>query len=101
MSQGQVLKREWTLFLFHFLKVYHFYIQILFYIFEEKLFFLPTYFYEKSPSKLCKNEPVYMYKESWCVGLGQKGVCLREGRVNCPKYLKVACVVRIKLFFMD
>ena len=42
----------------------------------------------KSHSKLSKNEPVCICEESWCLGLGQEGGCLREGRGNCLKYLK-------------
>ena len=29
-----------------------------------------------------------MYKEGWCVGLGQEGGCLHEGERDCLKYLK-------------
>ena len=29
-----------------------------------------------------------MCKESWCVGLGQEGVSLREGGEDCLKYLQ-------------
>ena len=29
-----------------------------------------------------------MFKESWCVGFGQEGGCLREGGGNCLKYYK-------------
>ena len=35
---------------------------------------------KKSHSKLSNNEPVSMYKEGWCVRLGQEGViCVRVG----------------------
>ena len=52
------------------------------YTFEVTLFFLPTQFYEKSCSKLSKNEPVSTFKEIWCVGLGQEGLlCEGEGIV--------------------
>lgn len=37
---------------------------------------------------LSKNEPMWMCKESCCVGLGQEGCCLCEGAGNCLKYLK-------------
>ena len=29
-----------------------------------------------------------MYKETWCVGLGQEGSSVPEGGLKCLKYLK-------------
>ena len=67
MVQGQVfLKREgggkgWYFSFLIFSRFIIFrsrnYYKKLCYVFEEKLFFLPTWFYEKSHSKLSKNEP--------------------------------------------
>ena len=80
MVQGQVFLKRGGLafFLFNFsrfiiftLKNYLFFAKLC-YIFEEKLFFLPPQFYEKSHSKLPKNEPVFICKEGWCVRLRQK-----------------------------
>ena len=38
--------------------------------------------------KLSKIEPVCIFKEGWCVGLGQEGGSLCETGGNCLKYLK-------------
>ena len=35
-----------------------------------------------------KMNPLCMYMEGWCVGLGPKEGCLREDGENCLKYLK-------------
>ena len=50
--------------------------------------FPPPYFYDKSHSKLSKNDAVCMSKEAWCVGLGHVAGYLLEGWRNCLKYLK-------------
>ena len=52
------------------------------------MFFCQHNFIKKSHSKLSKNEPLCMCKESWCVGLGQEGGSLREGGGDCLKYLQ-------------
>ena len=36
----------------------------------------------------CLKMNLCMYKEGWCVALGQEGSCLHEGGGNCLKYLK-------------
>ena len=58
------------------------------YTLNKNYFFLPTQSYEKSHSKLSKNETVCMCKEGWCFGLGQEGGSLCEGERNCLKYLE-------------
>ena len=39
---------------------------------------------KKSHSKLSKNEPVRMCKESWCVRLRKEGSCLYWGLSKIP-----------------
>ena len=53
--------------------------KIVLYIWRKFIFFCQHNFIKKSHSKLSKNDPVCMCKESWCVGLGQEGGSLREG----------------------
>ena len=36
----------------------------------------------------CLKMNLCMYKEGWCVALGQEGSCLHEGGGNYLKYLK-------------
>ena len=99
MLQGQVLLKAGTRGVWHFL--YLFFSRFVIFIFrdftvllfyslqncvihlkiEGKLFFFYYHnFMKKSHSKLCKNEPLCMCKEGWCVRLGQEGakvVCVR------------------------
>ena len=81
MMQGQVFWRGLALFLFNFYLNLLLHLEIILlltklcYTFEEKNFFSATIILWKK-------------SEGWCVGLGQKVGCLREGRMNCLKYLK-------------
>ena len=47
--------------------------KIVLYIWKRIFFFCQHNFVKKSHSKLSKNEPVWMCKEGWFVGLGQEG----------------------------
>ena len=42
----------------------------------------------KKSYKLSKSEPICLCKDGWCLGLGQEGSFLCEGKANFLKYVK-------------
>lgn len=42
----------------------------------------------KKSYKLSKGEPICLCKDGWCLGLGQEGSFLCEGKANFLKYVK-------------
>ena len=97
VSEGQVFSkrrkrgRGQTLFLFNFIKVYHFYIQKIFTLCQIVLnilgFFCHHNFMERSHCNSSKEGHRRMCMES-CSTLGQESICLLDGRRNCLKFLK-------------
>ena len=90
VAGASFLNREAGTFLFDVFKVSYFYIWKLFYSLQvcvihlkKNIFFSVTItLRKKSYSKLSKQEPAYVCKEGWCVGLWQEGACLQEGGVT-------------------